>query len=161
MTTPAQLLANAKALIDTPEKWMRGKFTDGKCFCSIGALMQAAKIEQRKNVENPPLEPSVIYVASHVHLDKAVRSHPKNPNRKAVISFNDDPSISHEDVMKAFDDAIQIAERDQKADLEAHGFDEHGFPLPTQVSTKSSTPLEASGSHEPAQPAHQQEKLIS
>ena len=151
--TPAELLEAAKAIIDTPEKWIRGLFKVKDCYCSIGALMQAKN--QNSNGDTALHSPIITafhspimsaYTMAHVYLDTAVRSHPKNRSNKPIISFNDDPQVEHKDVMEAFDTAILLAKEKQEADMARHGLTIHGEYLTT--STQADEPS--------AQVAHQE-----
>lgn len=37
----SEVLTKAKTLIENPENWMQGDYTDGKgCFCSLGAIAE-------------------------------------------------------------------------------------------------------------------------
>lgn len=101
--TPAEQLRAAKALIDTPGKWIKGDYArDSKgrscltgsdtaaCFCSRGALKAATG-----QFSNGPLERVV---------PRGFRS---------LVDFNDHKGTTHADIMKVFDDAIALAEAGQ------------------------------------------------
>lgn len=94
MATVKDNLIAAKALIDTPAKWIKGTSELDGCFCAIGAL----------NRISPPLG----------HYDDLT---PPDPAYEALVSalpdgecfvarFNDEPATTHADIMDLFDRAI-------------------------------------------------------
>ena len=87
MRTIADQLRVARALIDTPEKWIKGSFCDmhGR-HCAVGAL---------GHTDADAL--------SYQALNDVVGGHP-------ITSWNDNRQRTHEDVMDAFDRAIALAE---------------------------------------------------
>jgi hypothetical protein len=92
MTTKDTLI-KARALIDTPHKWIKNRYAgwredDIACYCAYGALEQAVNF-------NPTIKkPAYDVLASFV------------PNGEIVVSYNDHYDTTHEDIMNLFDKAI-------------------------------------------------------
>jgi hypothetical protein len=97
MTVRDDLIA-AKALIDTPEKWTKGAFSNGKgCRCAMGAVMTVRGGDS--------------YIARKP-LAALRRQLPAEFIREDVFdvsSFNDDTATTHADIMALFDRAISKA----------------------------------------------------
>lgn len=104
--TAADQLRAAKALIDSPEKWIKGRFAVDKlglttsyddpratCFCAVGAC--------RRYCFRGDLDEAL--PESFVALGKKA---------SPVVEFNDHPDTTHADVMALFDRAIALAEMD-------------------------------------------------
>lgn len=102
MSTTAETLAAAKALVDTPTKWTQGAYarrsdrqpwssghSDATCFCVLGAVSRVR-----------PVEPQICRL-----LRAALPSH-----FTIISNFNDHPETRHTDVMALFDRAIALAE---------------------------------------------------
>lgn len=106
-----EYLTKAKAMIDTPEKWTTGTIArdangveiphyeaGATCFCSLGALasvregLLTAKEYSTENIWNV-----------HSSATNSLRS----VIGRSISTFND--NSTHEQVMKAFDDAIARA----------------------------------------------------
>ena len=98
MTTTAQVLRDAKALIADPDHWIKGKNTvlnDGQiCRCSAGAIRSAAIHQSDGPVSSQPA-----YFAMW-----AATGGPR------LTAWNDHPETTHADVMAAFDRAIESEE---------------------------------------------------
>lgn len=92
MNTKAHLIA-AKALIDKPEKWVKGEARVGECYCAIGAL---------NAISPPPYGDDCFPTDSlYVALSNAL------PDGECFVArFNDAPGTTHSDVMALFDRAI-------------------------------------------------------
>lgn len=108
MSTLADKLREARAFIDTPEKWTQGanardavglpvpvSARGAVCFCSAGAVIRAV--------------PSVDFSSAASQLVEAA----------GIVSFtvehgltvwNDDPERTHAEVLAAFDRAIEAAQ---------------------------------------------------
>ena len=108
---PSELLTKAKAVIADPKHWAQGwyaKDADGEdvevdalhavCWCSLGALKKVAHEENT----NGACFAAAGYLA--VVSDEYGYS--------GVTDFND--NSSHEAVMKAWDEAIELAKEDEK-----------------------------------------------
>lgn len=89
-------LIAAKALIDTPEKWIRGAFRNAHGYCLLGAVREVAA---RK-------APEACWYDSKM-LD-ALWAHIPGPYANPV-GFNDRPNTTHADIMALFDRAIEAA----------------------------------------------------
>lgn len=93
MTTTAEVLRDAKALIADPDRWIKGRnqmILDGrKCYCSVGAIEAAAQDDSA-------------YTAAWIALHDSLYTWP--------AQFNDSPKTTHADVMAAFDRAIAAEE---------------------------------------------------
>jgi len=91
MTTVKDNLIAARALIDTPERWIKGESRIGDCFCALGAIGV---------VSGPGAEPG-LWNGCHEALAHAV------PNGDLYVArFNDDPDTTHADILALFDRAI-------------------------------------------------------
>lgn len=91
MATVKENLIAAKALIDTPEKWIKGDYEKRGCFCAFGAISKVLGVD-----------PSVgEYSPAAMALRHALEQ--INPTEN-VIGFND--SREHGDVMALFERAI-------------------------------------------------------
>lgn len=92
-------LIAARALIDTPEKWMKGSYHSQStgCLCALGALGVAAHGDA--------------YDWEYVDA-KALLSvlRPDDEDWLIVVDFNDHPDTTHADVMAWFDRAIAAQE---------------------------------------------------
>ena len=92
--TTADILREARALIDTPEKWIKGRYECNGCFCASGAIravsdsLSAWKTARLLVVSVLPRE-----WAFHLPL------------------YNDHCDTTHADIMALFDRAIAEAER--------------------------------------------------
>ena len=116
MKTTVQILEEARALIDTPEKWCRAAYASDRpgrvapdeiehayspmepgatCFCMLGAVARADKCDA-----SPHFGSREAYLAVR-KLENACGG--------PVSRFNDRPSTTHADVMAVFDEAINRA----------------------------------------------------
>lgn len=110
MKTARQILIDAKALIADPARWSKGLFYNGrKCsYCAVGALNVASGCETPYGAgDNTPKGVRIANQTARRFLDHAVNSYA--PSEFSVMSFNDKPRTSHEDVMRVFDKAIEAA----------------------------------------------------
>lgn len=99
MSVKKNLIA-ARALIDTPEKWVKIEYEDHGCFCALGAL---GRVMGR--------DPSGDLGEVEIALGRAL---PPDFKLSAVLSlgtnvvmFNDHPDTTHADIMAMFDRAIE------------------------------------------------------
>lgn len=119
--TAREFLECAVELISDPKKWTKGAYaknkfgqmtvvSEGCTFCSIGAIMACSPkpyqptydVEQRRVAEN--LLAEVITGVEH-----------GGPfGRDRVVTFNDDPSRKHSEVIGAFHRAIELAKKKEK-----------------------------------------------
>ena len=103
-TEIAAVLRDAKALIDTPEKWIKGhsrKVVNGvTCHCADGAVWSLTHLD--------PLD---------LNYFPAVRALSVAATGRAIadghVWFNDRQSTTHADVMALFDRAIAAEEAGQ------------------------------------------------
>ncbi len=107
MTTTAETLRDAKALIDTPAKWTQHADArrsnnipcsyanpDAICFCIVGAVWRASGEFSK---------------AFHI-VPWQAKKEVCRTLRRQLLQFNDHPDTSHNDVMAFFDRAIALAE---------------------------------------------------
>lgn len=98
--TPKEILIAARALIDTPEKWVKGAFalhTDhGTCYCLAGALLKATP----GDIFNED------FAAAGTVLKKAINS-PSADFRLHL--WNDAPERTHSEVLAVVDRAIELS----------------------------------------------------
>lgn len=95
-------LIAAKALIDTPEKWIKGSFCVNGCRCALGAIFTVSAIDGEWSE------------AKEHQLIEAVSDSLPEPWKANLISFNDHPDTSHADIMALFDRAINAADMNAK-----------------------------------------------
>jgi hypothetical protein len=92
----ARLLEKAKALIEDPKHWLKGKYQDERdgvqCFCLDGALMVADEPQVRDPLSDE-------YWAANAALMLTIGGN--------IVGFNDDEATTHADVLKALDTAIE------------------------------------------------------
>lgn len=93
------VLKTARATLEDPARWTRGWFfrddkgakvanpADASCFCMLGACIAAAG---NSVVTNIPGELALRYVLDGLY----------------PADFNDDPTTTHADILRVFDDAI-------------------------------------------------------
>jgi hypothetical protein len=100
MSLKADLIA-AKALIDTPDKWLRGQLADraDTCFCAFGAAQFGPS---RSWSDGKDTAATLALIAALPEPGGERRKHP-------LAMFNDDPATTHADVMALFDRAIEAA----------------------------------------------------
>lgn len=101
----SERLRAAKALIDTPEKWMQGEYHDlpgdvknSRCFCALGAIRRVHADLGEGTYGNSS--------KANFYLEDALEA--MDADEADVPSFND--THTHEEVMQMFDKAIKIAE---------------------------------------------------
>ena len=100
MKTASQVLREAKALIGTPEKWLRGDdASDGNGRVCIGCSMGFYDL--------------AVNYFDLVLADYVPSAQPGKKWSRPIYQFNADPKTAHADVMAAFDRAIALAEKDE------------------------------------------------
>lgn len=87
--TTAEVLREARALIDTPEKWTKGY--RGERLCAVAAIASAAPRD---------------WLPAKYALNRALG----REESVVLYRWNDDPATTHADVLAAFDRAIALAE---------------------------------------------------
>jgi hypothetical protein len=93
--TTVDVLRDARALIDTPEKWCKGIMRSGGRRCAVGAVSDATggEMHMRESEAN----------AAFGALARAAGG-------RRIYLLNDDPKTTHADVIAAFDRAIAAEE---------------------------------------------------
>lgn len=115
MNNAVETLKAAKAVIATPEAWIKRDFarkerenSDGSlygndaeatCFCGLGAIQKVTNVGD-KMWENP------LYMKARDYLTTAIAGYEYGDFPR----FNDAPTTTHEMVLDAFDRAIALAE---------------------------------------------------
>lgn len=99
----SELLREAKALIDTPDKWMQGEYCnessyeDSTCFCSLGAIKKTlGRIVKYESDTN----------RVSIALGKVIPGGYRN-----IASWNDEST--HDQVMAKWNEAIALAEKEE------------------------------------------------
>lgn len=103
MATVRENLIAAKALIDTPEKWLKGALSTGDdtCFCAMGALGHAGGFGLVASDKTPEMASL---------LDSIPASFVWVRDRHRLAAYNDHPNTTHADIMALFDRAIAACE---------------------------------------------------
>lgn len=96
----SEVLTKAKALIENPENWMQGDYSNknGTCFCSLGAIAKVLDVcNFNDHVDHFTLA-----------LEEVVKDSEKfqTPNEN-FAAYND--RSTHAEVMEAFDKAIALS----------------------------------------------------
>lgn len=103
MTLRDDLIA-ARALIDTPEKWGKGRSIfrgpAKPLLCAIDACYAVSKAQAQDSAH------SVKALESHLRPGYV---HLRDDDGLAVVRFNDDPATTHADIMALFQRAIDAA----------------------------------------------------
>lgn len=99
MASVKENLIAAKALIDTPEKWLKGALSDDKetCFCAMGALGHVGGFGLVASDVTPEMASLIGSIPSSFLWTK---------QKNRLAAFNDDPETTHADIMALFDRAI-------------------------------------------------------
>lgn len=105
--SPADQLRAAKALIDAPERWTQGDFSNEyngiRCFCALGALGE----EDEDVLEHPE---AVAFLRHALPQDWLRTSkYGAMDNGSPIAEFNDSCRTTHADIMALFDRAIALA----------------------------------------------------
>jgi hypothetical protein len=95
MTVRDNLIA-ARALIDTPEKWVNGALQSGNCRCAVGAALDATD-----------------YLSGWEAVNALAKQLPSPFHH--VPTFNDHPDTTHADILALFDRAIAACTTEQVA----------------------------------------------
>lgn len=113
MTTAKEILQKARKLITEPGSWIQGHYAqdangklvdeeseDATCYCSSGALSAAAC--PRGQTEQELVESQPYRYRARATLEAYMDGN--------VIAFNDREGRTHEQVLAAFDKAIELVE---------------------------------------------------
>lgn len=116
MSNIKQILINARAVIDTPEKWYKGDWSNdtGTCHCTMGALvkgleMNVCDVKGRGYHEVKELvhdHPATVLLKDVIGIKEL--SGPEN-EYGSIATWNDKEHRTHAEVMAAFDEAIARA----------------------------------------------------
>lgn len=107
----SEILRKAKKLIEKPEKWCTGQYFSQGSMCSVGAVIKASG-QSRKEFDVCRLD---VQQAEET-LNKATMQVVNNTCSESfgcVVDYNDAPRRSHKQIMKLFDIAIKIAEKQE------------------------------------------------
>ncbi len=97
-------LRKAKALIDTPEKWVKGAYRNASgCLCAVGAVMVATGTDPDGVQAGDKIAPCEWLLVAE--LPDHLRTH----GPAGIVVFNDAPSTTHADIMVLFNRAIAAA----------------------------------------------------
>jgi hypothetical protein len=101
---PSEVLQKSRERIQDPEHWIKGKTKDGDKYCMIGAV---AHFSHENGI------PSSVENESLYYLYKGVERATNTFMFPNVAKFNDNPNTKHEQVLKAYDCAIELAQKDE------------------------------------------------
>lgn len=99
MATVKENLIAAKALIDTPDKWVKHHFGFDGCMCALGALGRALGVDPSDDMG--PNE-----AALGGALPAGFQSNTNLSLGTKVANYNDHPDTTHADIMALYDRAI-------------------------------------------------------
>lgn len=100
-------LKAAKALIDTPDKWIKNDSTHTDCRC---AALACSKIARKGDLVVQDIDR--MWAALHAELPVDWQTG-DGEYGVAIGNFNDHPDTTHADIMALFDRAIAAAEAAQ------------------------------------------------
>lgn len=103
--TTVEVLRAARAKIDTPEKWVKGHYAataGGECRCNLsqrsaGDVARHCSVGALSSIPGGPHNEAIRVLALSV------------PGDRGLSSWQDDASRTHPEVLKVFDDAIELA----------------------------------------------------
>jgi hypothetical protein len=106
MKTAAQILRDAKALIEDPKHWIKGDFvvyagTPYVKYCAHAALQEAGEINTPENAKAWQIIWSLL---------PSYGWWSGTPPKHTFVTYNDDYTTTHADVMRIFSEAIAVAE---------------------------------------------------
>lgn len=110
-------LTKARDFISNPENWGKGEYLTGDSdssdyqACAQGALQCIGVALPQCRAAARMFDPDYDVPLEHTYIYQAVRSLDCGYNN--VISFNDAPETTHEDVMRLYSRAIYLAKSDQ------------------------------------------------
>lgn len=103
----SEILKQAKQLIINPQNWMQGDWCndDRTCFCGLGAIAKTVS-------EDGEFDILMIGTNADDYLRlAALKLDPHHDESTTFAPYND--SHTHEEVLHAFDVAIQLAEAEE------------------------------------------------
>ena len=103
MASIKENLIAAKALIDTPDKWIKSASQATECRC---AALACEKLAMETDDSGLNWEDVVdMWIALYASLPKEFQNEPDDEG-VAIGRFNDHPATTHNDIMDLFDRAI-------------------------------------------------------
>ena len=122
MQTVLDCLEQSRSLIDTPDKWLQGAFSNNEvqprlatCFCTYGAVTvtyrkmygEGCGLMEMGEIENKACD----YLTASV--PKSFSTGCVGVGFGHIIRYNDDPETTHSDIMAMFDGAITLAKNEE------------------------------------------------
>lgn len=104
----SEVLKQAKQLIINPENWIQGEWSakNRTCFCGLGAVVKTLSAEDEFDITVCGNDGADYYLRlAALQLDEY------HDPLTSFAPYND--SHTHEEVLHAFDVAIQLAEKDE------------------------------------------------
>lgn len=110
---PSEFLIEVKKLIDTPDKWLKGRYSSQDeldikpiKFCMEGACLHLSAAGMTFG-----------YIRSVICFNYGDGVNSENAS---ITNFNDLPDTTHEKVMAVMDKAISLAQEDEKHETVSH-----------------------------------------
>ena len=101
-----ELLTDARSRISNRKSWVQGGFQDGDRHCLVAALSLASR-SRSFHMPNRAEKRLARLIAMQISPDAPfLIRYRLMPARHRLISLNDDPRTTHEDVMALFDRTI-------------------------------------------------------
>ena len=101
-----ELLADARSRISNRKSWAQGRFQDGDRNCLVAALSLACG-SRSFHMPNRTEKRLARLIAKQMPPDAPFMTRSRFiPARQRLMSLNDDPRTTHEDVMALFDRTI-------------------------------------------------------
>lgn len=111
MTTVKENLIAARALIDTPEKWVKDAYDRHGCYCAIGAIENLGGDWDHYKTK-PQLTDAIAYaLPGDFEAEDASEWDTSRGRARVVMQFNDHPDTTHADILALFDRSIAAAEQ--------------------------------------------------
>ena len=101
-----ELLSDARSRISDHKSWVQGRFQDGDRHCLVAALSLACG-SRSVHMPNRTEKRLARLMAKQIPPDAPFMTRCRlTPARQRLMSLNDDPRTTHEDVMALFDRTI-------------------------------------------------------
>ena len=101
-----ELLTDARSRISNRKTWVQGGFRDGDRHCLVAALSLACR-SRSVHMPNRTEKRLARLIAKQIPQDAPFMTRCRlTPARQRLMSLNDDPRTTHEDVMALFDRTI-------------------------------------------------------
>lgn len=106
-----EILTAARDLISDPNKWMKGDFCDinRTCFCGLGALGQVQGVFDPDSLKGMTITDLLESKAAEYLRVAAKELDPEHDVNHTFAPFNDAEHRTHDEVIKAFNIAIEKA----------------------------------------------------